>query len=220
MPRVKRVSLISACALVIGCGEDPPPSYTYEYDPDSQPIPVCSPLEESCECGRQPSPAVCEQELPAPTTSEEIEGFIRGNLVHVECDEEQTTRWELDYLQEAVTGSNVIIFGEVHGSHEIGVASAAVFAQLAEEGIVNHLALELGVDLSDALQEYVSTGHSMMLNQYGFDYWSPDFYGRKLPETARSLHEQGVSISIGGVDSPWRPSYANEQIEQIAASMT
>ncbi|MBN1947967.1 MAG: hypothetical protein JW797_20030 [Bradymonadales bacterium] len=171
-------------------------------------------------CGQQPTLPECETTTSAPTANEEIEQFAADNAIPLTCVEEGHQRWEFDIFFDELASNKLYLMGEVHGSNEIGPASADLFEALVREEMVDLLVLEIGMDVTDALNEYVETGEGPFLTVYGYSYYGPNMYRRTLPDRARALHLAGTTIPIVGVDPPQRLAWVNEQIHDLADGLT
>lgn len=182
------------------------------WDDDSTPV---GPIPASV-CG-QPAMAECLETSPAPAASGGIQGFAVNNAIPLQCTAGGPGGWDFTVFLREFEGKQIFIFGEVHGSNEIGPASAALFRRLVEHYGVSILALEIGMDTTDDLDEYVQTGSEAALKAFGADQYSDVMFRKLLPEVARELVLEGHEISVVGVDVPQRLAWANEQLELLAA---
>ena len=177
---------------------------------------------ESCGCvtGEVCGPRVafpdCEELGPAPLGTSSIEKFFQANAVPVRCDTADGAAWDLQVFADDFQGHRIFLFGEVHGSDELGRMSAEVFAHLVRTGAVNALSMEIGVDVTDALNEYIRTGGGPLIREYGFHRFPAGMFLRTLSTRARALYQEGYEIKAFGVDTPLRLAWVNEQIETLA----
>lgn len=171
-------------------------------------------------CGTQPDLPVCEDVSPAPTDSDEIRPFVEDSAIPLRCMDGEEQVWDFDIFLDELDEETVFMMGEVHGSVEIGDASADLLDFLVQQGRVDVVAIEIAMDTTDAMNEYVTTGSGDLVSYYGLDSWPLHLMWRVLPERARALHESGTTLVMVGVDTPWRLAWVNEQIEAIAAGLS
>jgi hypothetical protein len=171
-------------------------------------------------CGRQPALPECTEVSPAPTEPAGIEEFAGRSAIPLKClDEDGTWRWEFDVLRDSFEDHVLFMMGEVHGSVEIGEASADLFQSMVEEGAVDELAMEIAVDTTEAMNDYIQTGAGELVSVYGFNDWPDSVFWRTLVERARELFLAGTTVRAFGVDTPWRMAWINEQIEAMAGAL-
>ena len=198
-----------------GCGgscEDTCGAELAECDPDS------------CGCVRRypicdDAPVVlpdCPALEPAPTTPAGVAAFTRDNALPLYCTSAEGERRSLAALVADAGEARLIMFGEVHGSAELGHVSADLFEALVRAGAVNAVGMEMGFDLTGPMNTYVQTGGGPLVHSYGFDYFPPDLFATTLLRRARALWEEGFAIHAFGVDSPMRLAHVNEELEAIA----
>ena len=170
-------------------------------------------------CGQQPQLAQCEVEGPAPSGAAGMAQFSNENAIALRCNDNGNETWDFGVFGRAFQGKQVFFLGETHGSVEIGQASAALFEFLVREMGVNVLVMEIGMDTTAGLNEYLATGDSGPGTTIAADMWdqySENMFRKALPEKARMLVEEGYEITVVGVDTPQRLSWVNEQLEEIA----
>lgn len=191
-------------------------------DPDSEDTAEEDVQEEEVEegaCGRQPTLPECTDVSPAPATTEEIHEFVDVNAIPLRCSEDGIERWEFDILFDEFEDMSVFMMGEIHGSVEIGKASADLFEAMAGKGIVNVMSMEIAMDVTEAMNEYITRGAGDLVDVYGFSEWPRNVFWRTLVERARDMHLAGTTLPAYGVDTPWRLAWVNEQIEAMAAGL-
>lgn len=76
------------------------------------------------------------------------------------------------------------------------------------------------MDASDAYNEYVTTGSMTGLMAYGIPYMNEYDLWRALPEAARDLFLEGYEVLVAPIDTPWRLAWVNEELEEIAATLS
>jgi hypothetical protein len=171
-------------------------------------------------CGHQPDLPVCSTTEPAPTGTDEIRQFVVDNSIPLRCLDGETEVWEFDVYLDEMDVENVFMMGEIHGSVEIGEASADLLEVMTAEGLVDTLAIEIAMDATDAMNEYVTTGAGPLVDYYGLTSWPAHLMWRVLPQRARQMSLDGTTLRMVGVDTPWRLAWVNEQIEAIAATLS
>ena len=170
-------------------------------------------------CGPAPSLAVCEAATPAPSGSSAVKQFVADNIISLRCEEGAENEWDFRILMDELAGKRVFMMGEVHGSNEIGIASAALFETMVLHGGVDVLALEIGMDTTDALNEFIETASSSAAQEIGFAMYGDNMFRRLLPEKAHELYQQGITVVAVGVDAPQRLAWVNEQLEAFAVGL-
>lgn len=204
-------SVFPGCSSKTHSATEPTDSHDSSEATDTEELDTGTSLDEACPA--HPAPAVCDAVTPAPTDPAEIRDFAVKNAVPLSCD--TLTRWIWDFVIDSAKNSRVIAMGEVHGSREIGPASAALFTQLVKEGSVDTLALEMGMDLDEALESRIS-GDSTSLDAYGARAWADVMFWRTLPDAARALREDGFGLRVFGVDVPWAVEPMVEKLRGLA----
>jgi hypothetical protein len=181
---------------------------------------------ETCECidlsacgvpDRHPE---CSSVSPAPEDTADIEAFIAGNAISLECLDGGEEAWDFSIFEADMEEMSIFMFGEVHGSRELGNISADLFEFLVRQGVVDSLAIEFAVDATDAMNEYIRTGEGDLVTVYRFDRYSPNDFLRLTLERARALHEEGFEIAAFAVDYPWDLQQINADIETLASDLT
>jgi hypothetical protein len=185
---------------------------------------VCDPATCACErnypvCAAAPGDPACPTLAPAPTTPAGLREFVRTNAAPLYCTASEGERRDFSGLLADVGDATVLMFGEVHGTAELGHVSADLFEALVRAGRVDAVALELGYDLTPAMEEWLATGHGPLVDVYGFPYFPPDFFGTTLLERARALRAEGFAVSACGVDSPMRLAAVNEELSALAEGL-
>jgi hypothetical protein len=174
------------------------------------------PLEEPTSECHTPELAVCEQLKPSPSEETGIQSFAVNNAFRLVCPEASGDGWDFTVFHREFQDHQVFFMGEIHGSNEIGPASAALFEYMVRYGGVTVLALEIGMDTSVAMNEYVQTGSQDAAKAFGVDQYSDVMFRKILPEKARSLVEEGFDISVVGIDVPGRLAWVNEQLQDLS----
>ncbi len=172
-------------------------------------------------CGGNPVPPNCPGALaPAPTTSAGVAAFVRDNAYRLRCTSGGRTVWDFDGLALAFEDMQLFMFGEIHGTNELGTMSADLFEDFVRRGLVNALTMEtLGMDAADALAQYIRTGGGPLVNMYSVEYMPSVMFVRTLCERARALYLDGYPVESFLVEAPMRLAWVNEQIEGIAARL-
>lgn len=171
-------------------------------------------------CGPAPALAVCEATTAAPADASAIKQFVADNIVSLRCEEGAEGEWDFRILLDEFQGYRVFMMGEIHGSNEIGIASAALFETMVLNGGVRVLALEIGMDTNDALNEYIETASPAAAKEIGFDMYGENMFRRLLTEKGHELYQQGIEVLAVGVDAPQRLAWVNEQLEAVAAGLS
>lgn len=159
----------------------------------------------------------CDEPSAAPTDAGEVEAFVEGSAVPLRCTEGGVERWDLRALAQDFAGGALMMFGEVHYTNELGPLSAELFRFLVREGVLHRVALELGMEATDAANEYIETGAGPMLSFYGLDATPEVVFVRALLDAARELNLEGHPVTAYAVDLPMRPRWAQEQLEELGA---
>ena len=98
----------------------------------------CDPTTCHCEpfsaCGQETDPPVCEAVGEAPSGWDEVKTFLRTNAVPLRCTVEEQNWWDFSIIEREFAGKRIFMFGEVHGSQELGPMSGAVFSHLVRAG--------------------------------------------------------------------------------------
>ncbi|OIP37125.1 MAG: hypothetical protein AUK47_14015 [Deltaproteobacteria bacterium CG2_30_63_29] len=155
---------------------------------------------------------VCQSVSPAPTTSDGIAGFVFQNSAALVCGE----AWDFTALDVAFADNAVFMFGEVHGSEELGPLSAALFGHLVRAGEVEGVGLEIGMDLTGPINTYIETGQGPLLDTYYFDLYPNAFFFRAILDEARALYLEGYPVRGFGAEVPYRVGWVNEELEAFA----
>ncbi len=169
-------------------------------------------------CGH-PLLATCEHVSAAPTLANEISTFVKNNAFPLRCAEAGAEGWDFSIYGEEFAGQQAFFMGEVHGSNEIGQASADLFEYLVRFHGVQVLALEIGMDTTEDLKDFLATGSPTAMQAIGADMYGDNMFRRLLPERAHELVLEGYEIDVVGVDVPQRLAWVNEEIEAIAAEL-
>ncbi len=169
-------------------------------------------------CG-YPELAVCEASTAAPTTKTAISNFVMNNAFRLRCAEAGEGGWDFSVYGEEFAGQQAFFMGEVHGSNEIGQTSADLFEYLVRNHGVRVLALEIGMDTTADLQDFVATGDPASMQATGSDMYGDNMFRQLLPERAHELVLEGYEIDVVGVDVPQRLAWVNEQLEDVAGGM-
>jgi hypothetical protein len=172
-------------------------------------------------CGAQPSLPECGDDvLPAPEDSPGIVDHSEANAIPLRCDEGGEQVWELDVLVDEFDGMLIFMMGEAHGSNEIGPASVALFEALYDAGSVDVVALEIGMDATESMAEYIETGGGDFATLYGSAALGTNMFRRVFPERARERFlADGTIIDLRGVDTPQRLAWVNEQLLALAETI-
>lgn len=202
----------SADALELG-GQDIQRQVDIPKDPD---VPSVPRPEGACD---QPDLAGCETTGPAPTGANGEAGFASNNAIPLYCSGTSGPEWDFSIFLKESQDKRLFIFGEVHGAKEIGPASGRLFEWMVRYAGVNVLALEIGMDTTMAMNQYVQTGDSSAAAAYGQGLYSENMFRRVLPDRAHELVEEGYPVAAFGVDTPQRLAWVNEQLQGIAAGM-
>ena len=168
----------------------------------------------------QPELAVCGAVTAAPTSSNEISTFAQNNAFPLRCAAAGADGWDFSILGKEFEGHKACFMGEVHASNEIGLASADLFEYLVRYHGVRVLALEIGMDTTADLQDFLATGNPAAMQAIGADMYGENMFRRLLPERAHELVLEGYDLDVVGVDVPQRLAWVNEQLTAIAAEMT
>lgn len=165
----------------------------------------------------------CAETSTAPEGTDAIAAFSAENAFPLLCGEdEEHLDWDFRPFLESLQDKQVFFMGEVHGTQEIGPASADLFEALVRDKGYNVLVLEMGMDTQGGLMEYLETGDDGPGSQVDDDLWSQytdNMFRRTLPIRARQLALEGLPVRIVCVDTPQRLSWVNERLEFLAASL-
>ncbi len=171
-------------------------------------------------CAEHPPLPSCAETTAAPTSPEEVAQWIRENSHPLECIEDGELLHNIDILMRDLGESTVVIFGEVHGSAELGHLSAVIFEQLARAGVIDAMTMEIGMDLTEPIRTYISTGAGPLITQYEYSRFSPDMFLVTLVEAARGLYLEGIELNVYGSDIPMRLEWVNEELHSLAATLS
>ena len=163
---------------------------------------------------------VCDNTTPAPTNSDEIADWLRENTHPLECSADGERVYNFDILQRDFGDNVVFMFGEVHGTVELGRVSAALFEHFARSGRINSLTMEIGMDLTEPMRTYVETGAGPLITEYDYDVFSRDMFLVTLLESARQLYLEGIELNIYGSDIPMRLEWVNEELTALASNVS
>jgi hypothetical protein len=172
------------------------------------------------DCTSRDALPVCEQLTAPPDNDEGIRAFVEKNSIPLQCSSAESDPWAFDIFLNEFAEGRIFILGEVHGSAEIGPASAALLGAMAESGAVQRVVLEIPMDVTDALAEYVETGAGPLIDTYDFDSWPETLFWRTLPGRVRDLYQEGIRLPIHGVEVPWRLSWVGDKIDAIAEQLS
>ena len=167
--------------------------------------------------------ATCESTTEPPTINADITVFVENNAIPLKCEVDSEMVWDFEVMMKEYQDKNVFMLGEVHGSNEIGMLSSELFEIMVREAGVNVLVMEIGMDATGPLNEFVRTGDDSSgtpINEYGFDMYSDNMFRKILPRKAHELYLQGIEIYVVGIDTPQNLAWVNEQIEAIAELIT
>lgn len=198
--------------------EPPAPKATIEADAEAPDGDASLPLPEAC--SKPAPPPQCTSLDAAPTDRAAVTEAVRQSAIALRCASEAgAVAWDFRPLIDAYGAQKMFMVGEVHGSNEIGIVSAHLLEQLAARGLVNEVAMELPMDLSDALQRYVSTGADRVASAMmrGF---ATNFFGSTLVQKARELKERGIALRVIAVDVPMSPDIAVRGLDEVGAKLT
>ncbi len=171
-------------------------------------------------CGPAPYLAECDNTTPAPAESSAVKQFVADNIISLRCEEGEEDEWDFRILLDQFEGYRIFMMGEIHGSNEIGIASAALFETMVLHSGVEVLALEIGMDTNDALNEYIETASPSAAKEIGFDMYGDNMFRRVLVEKGHELYQQGIEVIAVGVDAPQRLAWVNEQLEALAVGLS
>ncbi len=172
-------------------------------------------------CGDPDALIPCDTVGPMPTDAASIAQWVGDNAIPLLCTDAQGEHWDFDIFASEFEGMGLFILGEVHGSKEIGTTSADLFEALVHGAGVNVAALEMGMDTTAALNEYILTGNEAVLDDGLFWGQYQDVMFRKtIPRRARKIYEEtGIQVRVVGIDTPQRLAWVNEQITEKAAGL-
>jgi len=182
----------------------------------------CDPISCQCttaNCAAHPALPTCGQLTHPPTTSADIATWIRDNSFPLQCDVAGARRYNFDILVRDFGDDVLFMFGEVHGTAELGHLSAALFEHLARAGIVNALTMEIGMDLTEPLRTYIATGAGPLLTEYQYSSFSRDMFLVTLVEAARRLYLEGIVVNIYGADVPMSQEWTQAAIIALANTL-
>jgi len=188
-------------------------------DPDTvTPLPELPP---EFTCGEPDELVPCDATGPAPSDAATIAQWAGDNAVPLRCTDALGEHWDFDILVSEFSGMGVFFMGEIHGSAEIGPASADLFEALVFGAGVSVAALEMGMDTTDALNEYVLTGDEAVLDDgFFWGQYGDNMFRKTIPRRAREIYEEtGIHVQVIGVDVPQRLAWVNERIEELAQDL-
>jgi len=171
------------------------------------------------QCGDPVTLPECQETTPGPTDTADVEVFVAENAVPLQCGEAGNEQWDFTVFDADFRDTGLFMFGEVHYSNELGVISAALFEFLVREGQVNALSMEFGMDVTDAMNDYIQTGGGDMVTVYSFNQLPATMFVRTLLDKAHELYLEGYELTAFGVDHPSRLTWVNDEIEALAASL-
>jgi hypothetical protein len=198
-----------------GCGGTCPDVCGPEQEcvPDSC---TCAPV---AACGGEIELPTCGETSPPPEGREAIETFVEETALPLKCVSAEGESWDWRAFEQGFEGKALFMFGEVHYSSELGPASAALFEDLVRRGQVDALALEFGLDATEAMNEYIETGRGPLATEYMVPYYPAAMFIRALMEKARELHLEGYEITAFGVDNPSRFDWINGELEAMGSTL-
>lgn len=167
----------------------------------------------------QPELASCPDPLPAPTGDPAIQEFVAANAIPLQCDGSKGM-WDFTVFLREFQEKQVMVLGEIHGSNEIGPDSADLAEHLVRHAEVDTWVLEIGMDTTEALNQYAKTGDAAAANTIGFQMYGDNMFRRVLAERAWTLHQEGIDVHLVGIDVPQRLAWVNEQIETMASGVS
>ena len=179
----------------------------------------------TCECSPQsscPSNTLltdCAVVNPEPTTNAAIEAWIQESAVPLKCDDGILEQRDFSVLVDDFGNKRLFMFGEVHGTAQLGPLSAEIFDELVRRGLVNGVTMETGYDLTEAMQTYVETGSGPLITKYNFNQFSNDMFITTLVKTTRQLYLDGYEVHIFGSDIPYDSAIPHAELQDIAATM-
>jgi hypothetical protein len=181
---------------------------------------TCDP--ESCRCagegpcGAPPGFPACETLAPAPSGGAAVTAFFEEYAIPLWCEgPDGTSVRDLTPFGLDAADAYLVMFGEVHGSNELGILSAALFEYLVRTGRVNALSMEIGVDLSGPLDDYIRTGGGPLVEQGWLSQLSPNMFLRTLSGAARALYLEGYPVTVFGADVPMIPGSALAVVREL-----
>ncbi len=173
-------------------------------------------------CGVSDALSPCDTVGPMPADAATIAQFTVDNAVPLRCTDGLGEHWDFDIFASEFEGQAAFFMGEVHGSDEIGTASADLFEALVYGAGVNVAALEMGMDTSAAYNEYVLTGDESVLDDgLYWEQYTDSMFRKTIPRRARKIYEEtGIIVTVLGVDTPMHLAWVNERIVEIATPLT
>jgi hypothetical protein len=172
-------------------------------------------------CGAPDALVPCDAIGPMPADAAGVAQWAGANAVSLRCSDDQGEHWDFDIFASEFEGMGLFMMGEVHGSKEIGTASADLFEALVFGAGVNVAALEVGMDTSAAMNAYILTGdESVMDDGFFWGQYQDVMFRKTIPRRARKIYEEtGVLVRVVGVDTPQRLAWVNEQITEKAQGL-
>ncbi len=171
-------------------------------------------------CAQAPTLPSCTSTSPGPTAGGAIGEFIKQNTFPLTCrDRDNKQRWQFGVVPQLLAGKKLLIFGEVHGSNELGVLSMDLFEELLARKEVAGLALEVPMDFPAAYAKYAETGKTASLDYYYLLTVSKNDFRRGFAERLRALKLKGITPPVFGVDVPWRPGWAVDRLKALAGAL-
>jgi len=163
-------------------------------------------------------PLACAELLPAPDTVRGFDAFVAETAVALaRGDRAGGSQLDLSPVVAASRRAKVVMLGEIHGSREIGELSVELLREMLRTSRVDAVALEIQMDLRDALAEYVATGGGAIETTYAMSAWDKNAYYDLVVE-ARRQAAQGRPIEAVGLDVPLNLGWVHDQITAIAAT--
>ncbi|MDX9721178.1 MAG: hypothetical protein RBU37_10560 [Myxococcota bacterium] len=172
-------------------------------------------------CGGLIELSECSSIAPAPTDSAEITSWIQGFNEPMHCRIDGADVYNFDVIIDDYGDDQLFMFGEVHGSKQLGHMSAALFEELVRRGLVNSLTMEVGMDMGEAMLEYVQTGAGKLISVYDYEsLFGPDMFARTLMQSARELYLQGYVFDVFGSDVPMSLAWTYDELMKLINLMS
>ncbi len=171
-------------------------------------------------CALLPELVACDVLAPEPSTPEDVAAYYLDYAVPLYCDGEAFKQRDVTVFGLDAGDVQLFMFGEVHGSHELGRMSADIFELLVRKGRVNTLTMEIGVDMSAPLDEFVRTGGGMLGDAGWLERLPRGMFIRTLVERARLLTYAGYPLFVFGADIPMLPSSAVGVVERLSDELS
>jgi hypothetical protein len=135
----------------------------------------------------------------------------------LQCDKAQPPK--VDAILERMRKARVVMMGEYHGSEQIRDFSAGLFAEAVNTQKISRLGLEVQMDVSEAIETYLSTGSGPILSTYQYDLWTRNSFWA-LVEKAKALRAQGRDVRAYGIDVPANLGWVHEKLTEQANALT